>query len=158
MLSVFAVSDATARTVERVVRAALVQFGDAPVRVVRHRGIRSPEQVRAILERAASENAVVVHTLASNTLRRVMLEESRLRGVDAMDLMGPLLDRLALRLQLTPHEVPGLLEQLTEARSRSIEAIEFAFRHDDGQHADELGQAEIVLVGVSRTMKTPTML
>jgi regulator of PEP synthase PpsR (kinase-PPPase family) len=158
MLTVFAISDATGRTVERVVRAALVQFGDAPVRIIRHRGVRSLEQVRAILERAAGENAVVVHTLASNDLRRMMLEEARLRGVDAMDLMGPLLDRLAHRLELTPQEVPGLLEQLTEARSRSVEAIEFAFRHDDGQHADELGQAEIVLVGVSRTMKTPTML
>ncbi len=158
MLTILAVSDATGRTVERVVRAALVQFRDAPVRIVRQEGIRSPEQVRVILERAARENAVVVHTLVSNDLRRVMLEGARLHGVDAMDLMGPLLDRLAHRLQLTPQEVPGLLRQLTEARSRSIEAIEFAFRHDDGQHIEELGQAEIVLVGVSRTMKTPTML
>ncbi len=87
-----------------------------------------------------------------------MLDESRSRGVDAMDLMGPLLDRLAVHLKLTPQEKPGLLRQLAEAKAREIEAVEFAFRHDDGQNAEELGRAEIVLVGASRTMKTPTML
>jgi regulator of PEP synthase PpsR (kinase-PPPase family) len=72
--------------------------------------------------------------------------------------MGPVLDRLAGHLRLMPQEKPGLLEQLQEARSRQIEAVEFAFQHDDGQNTDDLGRAEVVLVGVSRSMKTPTML
>jgi regulator of PEP synthase PpsR (kinase-PPPase family) len=59
---------------------------------------------------------------------------------------------------LTPQEKPGLFRQLVEAQSRQIEAVEFAFRHDDGQHAEEVDKADMVLVGVSRTMKTPTML
>jgi regulator of PEP synthase PpsR (kinase-PPPase family) len=75
-----------------------------------------------------------------------------------MDLMGPMLDRLAKHLKLRPQEKPGLFNQLVEARSREIEAVEFAFRHDDGQHAEELDRAEVILVGVSRTMKTPTTL
>jgi hypothetical protein len=75
-----------------------------------------------------------------------------------LDAIGPMLDRIATHLRVTPQEKPGLFKQLTEARSREIDAVAFAFRHDDGQNAEELGGAEVVLVGVSRTMKTPTML
>jgi regulator of PEP synthase PpsR (kinase-PPPase family) len=158
MLTVFVVSDATGETAERVTRSALTQFGDAPVNVVRRGGIRTSEQVQRLVAEAAGRDCVIIHTMVSNDLRKEMLEEARLHGVDAMDLMGPVLDRLAIHLHLTPQEKPGLFTQLVEAQSRRIEAVEFAFRHDDGQRVEELDRAEIVLVGVSRTMKTPTML
>ncbi len=156
MLKILVVSDATGETAERVVRSALTQFDDAPVSVVRCGGVRTPEQVRAVVAEAAPRDALIVHTLVSNNLRQTMLREARIHGVDAMDLMGPALDRLAFHLGVSPHENVGLFSQLTEATSRRIEAIEYAFRHDDGQHVEELEAAEIVLVGVSRTMKTPT--
>lgn len=158
MLRIFVVSDASGETAERVVRSALVQFEDAPASVVRRGHVRTPEQVRAVVKEAAGHDSMILHTLVSDDLRRLMLAESRLYGVDAMDLMGPVLDRLATHLRLTPQEKPGLFKQLVEAKSREIEVVNFAFRHDDGQRADELSRAEIVLVGVSRTMKTPTTL
>lgn len=158
MLTVFVVSDATGGTAERMVRAAMVQFQGASFELIRREQIRSPEQVRAVVADAKANAALIVHTLVSNDLRGLMLEEARLHGVDAMDLMGPMLDRLAVRLKLTPQEKPDLLRQLLEAKSREIEAVDFAFRHDDGANADEIDRAEIVLTGVSRTMKTPTML
>ena len=158
MLTILVVSDATGETAERLINSALVQFADARVNVQRRGQVRDPEGVRAVVAEAAAHRALILHTLVSNQLRHVMLEESRRLGIDAMDLMGPLLDRLAMHLDLTPMEKPGLFLQLVEARSRAIEAVEFAFRHDDGQHVDELNKAEIVLVGVSRTMKTPITL
>ncbi len=157
-MRIHVISDATGETAERVVRAAMVQFDGAAVTVVRRRNIRTPEQVRAAVAEADAQDSIVVHSLVSDKLRRLILEECRLRGVDSLDMLGPLLDRLALHLKLSPQEKPGLLEQLQEAKSRAIEAVEFAFRHDDGQNAEDLDRAEIVLVGVSRTMKTPTML
>jgi regulator of PEP synthase PpsR (kinase-PPPase family) len=78
--------------------------------------------------------------------------------VDALDMLGPVLERLAKHLRLTPQERPGLFRQLVEARSREIEAVEFAFHHDDGQNVQDLDRADVVLTGISRTMKTPTML
>ena len=156
MLKILVVSDATGETAERVVRSALTQFDDAPVTVVRCGGVRTAEQVRAVVAEAALRDSLIVHTLVSDGLRQTMLHEARIHGVDAMDLMGPTLDRLAFHLGVSPHENIGLLSQLTEATSRRIEAVEFAFRHDDGQHVEEFDAAEIVLVGVSRTMKTPT--
>lgn len=158
MLTIYVVSDSTGETAERVIRSALVQFEGAPANVFRQGHLRTPEQLRALVQEAAGRDSLIIHTLVSDELRRLMLAESRSRGVDAMDLMGPVLDRLVKHLKLTPKEKPGLFKQLVEAKSRQIEAVEFAFRHDDGQHANELGRAEVVLVGVSRTMKTPTTL
>lgn len=158
MLTVFIVSDATGETAERMVSAALAQFRDAPVTLARRRQVRTPQQVRAVVKEAAGGDSIVVHSLVSNELRRLMLEESRVHGVDSLDALGPMLDRIATHLKLTPQEKPGLFRQLTEARSREIDAVAFAFRHDDGQNVEELDRAEVVLVGISRSMKTPTML
>jgi regulator of PEP synthase PpsR (kinase-PPPase family) len=158
MLTILAVSDGTANTVERLVRSALTQFRNTSVRVVRKVHIRTAEQVRSVVHEAAAQRAVIVHTLVSNEMRRLMHTEAHTYGVDATDVMGPLLDRLATRLRLAPQEVPGLFEQLVEARTRQIDVVEFAFHHDDGQNSGDLSRAQVVLVGPSRTMKTPTML
>jgi regulator of PEP synthase PpsR (kinase-PPPase family) len=158
MFNIFVVSDGTGGTADRLVRAALAQFKDARVRLVRRSNIRGAEQIRAVVEEAKSLNSVILHTLVSDRLRRFMLSEARMLGVDSLDMLGPLMERLATHLELTPEEKPGLFSQLEEARSREIEAVAYAFHHDDGQNVDELDRAEVVLVGVSRAMKTPTML
>jgi [pyruvate, water dikinase]-phosphate phosphotransferase / [pyruvate, water dikinase] kinase len=157
-LTIFVVSDATGETAERVVRSALAQFENIQVTLIRRGHVSNAEQVRAILMEASMQDSFVLHTLVSDELRRVMLAESRYLRVDTLDLMGPALDRLATHLHLTPLEKPGLFKQLIEVQSRHIEAVEFAFAHDDGLHPEEFGKADMVLVGVSRTMKTPTML
>ena len=158
MLNLIVVSDAAGETAARVVRSALVQFDSAETMIVRRGNVRTEQQVRQVVAEAVGMQAVILHTLVSDVLRRCMLAETRRQGVDSMDLMGPILDRLALHLHLTPREMPGLFKQLGEARQREIEAVEFAFRHDDGQRVEGLPRAEVVLVGASRTMKTPTTL
>ena len=158
MLKVIVVSDATGGTAERIVHSALVQFEHAAIRLVRRSRVLTPEQVRAVIQEAAEGESLIVHTLVSEELRRLMLDESRLRGVDSLDVLGPMLDRLAVHLRLISQEKPGLFQQWDEAKTREIEAVAFAFRHDDGQNTEDLDRAEIVLVGVSRSMKTPTML
>jgi hypothetical protein len=158
MLKVFVVSDATGGTAERIVQSALVQFEGAAVRLLRRPHVLTSEEVRAVVREAAEGRSLIVYTLVSDELRRLILAESRLHGVDCLDALGPMLDRLALHLRLTSQQKPGLFRQLDEAKTREIEAVAFAFRHDDGQNTEDLHRAEIVLVGVSRSMKTPTML
>jgi [pyruvate, water dikinase]-phosphate phosphotransferase / [pyruvate, water dikinase] kinase len=158
MLTIFVVSDATGDTAQRMMRAALVQFQDAPVRLVRRSHVRKPRQVQQVVREALDSSALIIHTLVSDELRRVMRSESRTHGVDALDIMGPILERLTVRLKLAPQEKPGLFQDLNEAKAREIEAVSFAFRHDDGRNSQDLDRAEVVLVGVSRAMKTPTML
>jgi hypothetical protein len=157
-LVVIAVSDGTGETVAQLVHAALVQFEGAEVAVLRRGRLRTIEALREVVAEAAARQAIVCHTLVSNELRQAMSAEARAHGVDAHDMIGPVLDRLAGRLKLLPRQKPGLMRHLVADKSREIEAVEFAFRHDDGQNSKDLRKAEVVLVGISRTKKTPTML
>jgi hypothetical protein len=155
MHEVFVISDATGTTAERVVRAALTQFENADISITRYGGIRTMEQLVAILHEAESGRGFVVHTLVSADLRRLVLTEGRRRGVATIDLMGPLLARLTTLLAATPLSEPGLYRPFDDGYLSRIEAIRFTVNHDDGRNADELDRADIVLIGVSRTCKTP---
>lgn len=152
---VFVISDATGATGQRVVQAALAQFASAKVEVELKPGVRKARVVRQLVKEAAQVGGTIVHTLALPKLRAVMVEEGRARHVITIDLMGPLVARLSEALELAPAARPGLLRQLDESYIRRIEAIDFAVRHDDGRSPEDLPQAELVLVGVSRTSKTP---
>ncbi len=155
MYRIFVVSDGTGATAEQVVNAALTQFRSAPVSVERRSRIRSAEQIHQVVQEAAEAGGCIVHTLVLDELRDEMLRVGRLHDVETIDLMGPLLARLSQQLSISPVEKPGLFRQLNEAYFRRIETMEFAFQHDDGRRAHEIHQAEIILVGVSRTFKTP---
>lgn len=154
MAVIFAISDGTSTTASTVARAALLQF-DTEVEVERFREVRTAEALREIIHKAAEAGALIVHTLISEELRMVVLKECRERNVASVDLLGPLLARLEEMLHLTPIGQPGTLRPFDAENVQRIEAINFAVKHDDGQHIEEVGQAEIVLVGVSRTGKTP---
>ncbi|MBT8380731.1 MAG: kinase/pyrophosphorylase, partial [Ignavibacteria bacterium] len=96
-----------------------------------------------------------VHTLVTDKLRDLMRRCGREYNVDTIDLIGGLLSQLSQKFALSPAEKPGLFGQINKSYFRRIETMEFAFRHDDGQRTNELKKAEIVLLGVSRTFKTP---
>jgi regulator of PEP synthase PpsR (kinase-PPPase family) len=152
---VYVVSDATGGTARRVVDAALMQFKDASVSVEQVPGVRKRKEVKKLVKKAANTRGTIVHTLALPDLRRIMLTEGRRRHVVTIDLMGPLLSRLSETLELAPLAQPGLMHQLDESYFERIGAIDFAVRHDDGRNPDDLVRADLVLVGVSRTSKTP---
>src|SRR5574341_2211779 len=158
-LTIYAVSDATGQTAESVALAALVQFRNPRVAIHRRGKVRTIREVRAVVEQAAqSDEALILYTLVSAELRRAMIAAARRHGVEAVDLLGPVLGRLMVRLQEEPLRRPGAFKHLLRAHPREIEAVEFAVRHDDGRRPEGLDQAEIVLVGVSRTLKTPATL
>ena len=148
-------SDATGRTAEIVVRAALVQFQGAEVRLHLRPHVRTAADVRAAVQAAAGVGGLIVHTLVSPEMRTLMLTEARARKVPTIDLLGPLLLRIEDLLQLQPLAKPGLFREMDQEYRRRFEVVEFTVRHDDGQNPQGLPQADIVLVGVSRTSKTP---
>lgn len=155
MYKIFAVSDATGKTANRVLIAALAQFDRDDVKVIRYGDVRSVERIREIFDEAARVGGFVVHTLVSETLRTHMLDEGRKFNVPAIDLMGPLLIRLSSWFESQPKAQPGLFHVIDEEYDRRIEAFEFTVQHDDGRKTGDLHLAEIVLIGVSRTSKTP---
>jgi len=155
MYKIFAVSDATGKTANRVLDAALLQFDKDDVDIIRYGEVRSVDRVREIMDEAASVDGFVVHTLVSEDLRLHMLDEGRKFNVPTIDLIGPLLIRLAAWFENQPKAQPGLFHTIDLEYDHRIEAIEFTVQHDDGRRTDELHLADIVLVGVSRTSKTP---
>lgn len=155
MYHIFAVSDATGATAERVLRAALTQFDASQITLTRFGGVRSAGEVSEVVHEADLKKGFIVHTMVSEQLRRVILKEGREHNVTTIDLMGPLLARLAELLSTPPRSEPGLFNPFDPSYLQRIDAIDFTVRHDDGQNYYDLDQAEIVLVGVSRTSKTP---
>jgi regulator of PEP synthase PpsR (kinase-PPPase family) len=155
MIHIYSVSDATGTTAERVVRAALVQFDDHQIDITRYGGVRTPEQIRDIVTEASKTGGIIVHTFVYEELRLAVLNEGRAQNVTTIDLMGPLLARLSELLAKPPRAEPGIFQPFDSAYLQRIDAINFTVRHDDGRSVGDLDQAEIVLVGVSRTSKTP---
>ena len=155
MQKIFVVSDGTGGTAKRALNAALTQFEGAKVKLIERPEIRTNEQVIEVVREARYEKGFIIHTLVSDDVREAMLQIGREFNVSTFDLLGPLLERLSQQLSISPSMKPGLFRQLNEAYFRRIETMEFAFGHDDGQKTHELEKAEIILVGVSRTFKTP---
>lgn len=155
MYYVFVVSDGTGGTAERALQAALTQFEGAQISIKRYPYVRNEEQINEIVQEVARVGGFIVHTLVSNEAREAMIRIGRENNVETIDLMGPLLARLSHQLRVSPLEKPGLFSQLNQDYFRRIETMEFAFHHDDGQRVEDLHRADLVLVGVSRTFKTP---
>jgi regulator of PEP synthase PpsR (kinase-PPPase family) len=151
----FVVSDGTGRTAERALDAALTQFANVKLDVVRVQNIRTRDEVVRVVREAAAANAFIIHTLVTDELRGHILRIGRQYNVETIDLMGTLLGRLSELFSVSPAEKPGLFSQLNRVYFRRIESMEFAINHDDGLRVEELKDAEIVLLGVSRTFKTP---
>jgi [pyruvate, water dikinase]-phosphate phosphotransferase / [pyruvate, water dikinase] kinase len=155
MHQIFVASDGTGRTAEQAVRAAMTQFADQEIEILRFSDIRTNLQIQQLVRQAVEMKAFIVHTLVSDKLREELFRVARLHDVETIDLMGPLLDRMTDQFSVNPSEQPGLFRVLNESYFRRIETMQFAFNHDDGKRIEELQRAEIVLLGVSRTFKTP---
>ena len=153
-LTVFVVSDGTGDTGSAAVRASMVQFRE-PWRLRVFRDVRSFSDVRRMLEEAEESGAIVVFSLVDGDVVDALFREAEARGVVAVDLLGPLIKKVAQRLHVEPRHQPGLLHGFSDDYFRRVKAVEFAVRHDDGANLHTLHEADLVLTGVSRTSKTP---
>jgi len=153
--NVFLLSDATGETAENLVNAAMTQFGNVNVNLSRVSNVRTKNQVYEALDAAASKRALVIYTIVNRELSRLVHDECEALGLTNLDVITPMLMRCSEFLGETPNEIPGLLHGVDEEYFRRIDAVEFTVRNDDGQETRFLNKADIVLVGVSRTSKTP---
>lgn len=148
-------SDATGKTAERVVRATLSQFPDVRVSLDVVGKVETVEQVRDAIEKARRRGGLVAFTVVEPTLRSEVVSLANEAGVDTVDLLGPLLTVLSEFLAARPLRRPGLFAEPGEEMYRHLEAVSFTVRHDDGLALSEVDLAQVVLVGPSRTSKTP---
>jgi len=152
---IFVVSDSTGETAERVVRAALLQFPNRRVRVRLFTRVRDQDSVADVVRKAAEAGAMIVFTLVANDLRQFCYDMSQAHDVEAVDVIGALIAKIGTFLSEAPLGAPTASQPLSEEYFRRVEAIEFAVKSDDGKEPRNLRKADVVLVGVSRTSKTP---
>lgn len=152
---IYVCSDAVGETAEAVVKATIRQFNGEHVKVKRYGYIKDEDEIRQILKEAAQDSGFVAYTLVQPELRETMREEAIRAGVRAIDVMGPMMQAFIDTFNDSPKRKPGLLHEMDEAYFKRMEAIEFAVKFDDGKDARGLMSARVVLIGVSRTSKTP---
>ena len=152
---IFILSDATGLTAEVIVNAVLAQFRNADVQINRVNMVKTREKLVETIRSASESDGIVVFTLVSKELHQILLSELMRWKVKAIDLMSPLIAAFIDFLEMQPTRSPGLQRALSESYFHDIEVVEYTVNHDDGQNPEGLNLAEIVIVGVSRTSKTP---
>jgi [pyruvate, water dikinase]-phosphate phosphotransferase / [pyruvate, water dikinase] kinase len=154
-MKIIIISDGTGETATHISRAVMKQFQDRDVYFTRYKNIRTKEQVDAIFSEAAVHHDLIIYTIVSAGLRKHIQELSRNKHVRSLDLLGPALTSFSNYFEQEPISEPGLLHQVNDDYFKRVEAVEFTMNHDDGRNLESLDLADVVLVGISRTSKTP---
>jgi len=152
---IFTVSDATGDLANSLAIAAAGQFPEIKAEVVRRPLITTQGEIARVVSETLEVQGIILFTMVSHELRGIVLSEAKKQGVVAMDIMGPALDMLSNYFHELPSDEPGLQYKRTRDYYKRTEAVEFAVRHDDGLGMETIDQADIVLLGISRTSKTP---
>jgi regulator of PEP synthase PpsR (kinase-PPPase family) len=153
--SIYLVGEGTGETISKIARASLAQFSLEKVEVKQFFLVKDKQQISRIAGRAAADGALMAFSLVEPALRDFLIQEAERQGVKAIDVIGDFLVQLSIFLGEQPMAIPGRQHILDEDYYRRIEAINFAVKHDDGKMPEGLGLADLILVGLSRTGKTP---
>lgn len=153
--TIFIVSDSLGEIAEHVFKAAAVQFSDERFKIVKAGKVRTEKQLQRVIEKAKKGSSVIFYTLVDPDLRELLEREADDNSIPRVDILGPALDALEIIAENPPDLRPGVWRELNHRYFRKIEALEFAVKNDDGRNPAAWKNADFVLVGVSRTSKTP---
>ncbi len=153
---IYIISDATGQSGLHILRAALVQFKLARTKIMVLHDVDTRAGLKKALEQARAAGALVAFTFVKKEMRDYANEYCRSHDMIHHDILGPLIFSLSAFLRMESLETPSLLRKVDERYFRRIDAIEYTLGHDDGRGAERLKDADIVIIGVSRSSKTPT--
>jgi regulator of PEP synthase PpsR (kinase-PPPase family) len=152
---IYLVGEGTGETVTKLANAALSQFAANSTEVRIFTMVEDTARILSILSGARREKALIAYTIVDPQNRDFLEREAARRGVEAVDVLGSFIIKLALFLDQKPLAIPGKQHQADASYYKRIEAIEFTVKHDDGQGPHTMYKADLVLIGLSRTSKTP---
>ena len=152
---IYAISDSLGETAESVARATASQYDKEPIEIIRVPYIVSEQQIDEVLEDAKVGGHVICHTIVSISLRNYLHTKAKEYGVQAVDIMGPVLNAVGTIADTEPRMTAGMVHKLDQEYFKKVESIEFAVKYDDGKNPSGFAKADIVILGVSRTSKTP---
>ena len=154
---IYLISDSTGETLDRVFLAIKAQFKNIEYDVKSFFFTRTENQVVKILSEAKQKNnAIILYTIVDNSLAKFLANKSNEKKIPCFSVLGNLILNFSKLLNQKASHVPSGQHALNEEYYERIEAIQFTMAHDDGNLVEDIGKADLVLLGVSRTSKTPT--
>ena len=159
MLTVHIISDSIGNTAKDVVDATLVQFSyeSKKYKVLKNSNVCTKEKIDCIISNV-NEGDVIVQTLVDGALARYVKEKGLEKNIKVIDLLSEMLNTLEEKLGVKAEGNPGLNRKMGEEYFKRIDALEFAVKYDDGKDINGLKEADVIILGVSRTSKTPLSL
>ena len=152
------VSDATGETINAITRACIVQFENIKVEEHNWSLIHTPRQLDMVIESIKHWPGLVLYTFVDEALRKKLEEFCHKEKIDAVSALDPVLKTMAGHFGVPSVHIPGRQHTLNAGYFARIDAMDFALAQDDGHGAEELKDADVIILGVSRTSKTPTCL
>ena len=155
-LIIYVISDSVGETAQQVAKAAISQFMiNDNYEIRRFPYVVDKKFLMEILNSGKNEDAIIIYTLVDESLSTLTKEYCQNEGLSNIDLMSPILSEIAKKIDRKPRREPGIIRKLDETYFKRVEAIEFAVKYDDGKDPRGVLKSDIVLVGISRTSKTP---
>lgn len=155
MLVLYIISDSLGETGEQVAKSVISQYDLIEYEIKKFMHVSDKTTLTSIINEAKYEKSIVIYTLVDKDLSDHLELLCEIQRIPAIDILNPLLNAIAYRTNLIPLREPGINRRLDESYFQRVEAIEFAVKYDDGKDPRGLLKADLVLIGVSRTSKTP---
>jgi len=152
---IYIISDSTGETAQLVARAAIGQFNSEFLKIKLFAHIGSIKDIRGILEKIEKNNSLTIYTLVKPELRQFLREESEKNSISSFDMMGPIIENIERITSISPKLEPGIIRKYDKDYFKRMEAMEFAVKYDSWQRELDLSLADLIILGVSRTSKTP---
>jgi regulator of PEP synthase PpsR (kinase-PPPase family) len=154
---IYLISDSTGETLDRVFLAIKAQFKNIEYEIKSYFFTRTENQVVKIIEEAKkNKNSIILYTIVDNSLAKFLANKSDEKKIPCFGVLGNLILSFSKLLNQQASHVPSGQHALNEEYYERIEAIQFTMNHDDGNMVEELDKSDLILLGVSRTSKTPT--
>jgi regulator of PEP synthase PpsR (kinase-PPPase family) len=153
--TIYVVSDSIGETADLVTKAAISQFDTANMIIKRFPFVEDTSNIDEVISLTKDAQGMIVYTLVKPEIRDYLKKAAEEAQITAYDVIGPLIEKIGQHSGEKPLNEPGLIHKLDEEYFKKIEAIEFAVKYDDGRDPRGIIRADLVLVGVSRTSKTP---
>ena len=154
---VYQVSDSTGETLDRIFLAIKAQFSDFNCKTIHHSFTRTKNQIDKIVSQSKKEkNVIILYTLVDKNFSQYLANETKKNNIPSFEVLGNLITDFSKLLKKEASRVPSGQHVLDEEYYKRIEAVQYTIAHDDGKIISDLNLADVILVGVSRTSKTPT--
>lgn len=157
-MNVFAISDSSGETAMQVAKTSGAQFGNAEINYERYPFITTESMLLGILKIASQKHAVIFYTLVSTSLCKTLQDFTAQHNLQSVDCLQTAIQAIEKQLGAKPEQLTGMSHNLNEDYFRRIAAMEFSVENDDGSHPENLTKADVVILGISRTSKTPLSL